>query len=155
MSTPAQAIREARDLLLSLRGQGDRARAEFRWPEISGPFNWAVDWFDDLGRGNQDTALWLRDEDGSDERYSYDEMVHRSDRLAAWLDSTTPDRPTVSVDGQVYEPGPDLRFTEPAAAASYVDAVLSRLRETGKDYDGREQQPVAATVEFKRLVTHG
>jgi len=87
MSTPAQAIREARDLLLSLRGQGDRARAEFRWPEISGRFNWAVDWFDELGRGNQDTALWLRDESGSDERYSYDEMVQRSDRLAAWLEA--------------------------------------------------------------------
>ena len=91
MSTPAQAIREARDLLLSLRGQGDRARAEFRWPEISGPFNWAVDWFDDLGRGNQDTALWLRDEDGSDERYSYDEMVEADPGAAnrIWRSTTT------------------------------------------------------------------
>ena len=64
------------------------------------------------------------------------------DRLAAWLDSTTPDRPTVTVDGQTYEPGPDLRFTEPAAAASYTEAVLVRLRSAGKDYDGREQQQV-------------
>jgi putative metallohydrolase (TIGR04338 family) len=64
------------------------------------------------------------------------------DRLAAWLDSTTPDRPTVTVDGQTYEPGPDLRFTEPAAAASYTEAVLARLRSAGKDYDGREQHQV-------------
>ncbi len=64
------------------------------------------------------------------------------DRLAVWLDSATPDRPTVTVDGQTYEPGPDLRFTTPAAAATYVDAVLDRLRSAGKDYDGREQQRV-------------
>lgn len=64
------------------------------------------------------------------------------DRLAAWLDSTTAERPSVTVDGQTYEPGPDLRFTEPAAAATYLDAVLARLRDSGKDYDGREQQEV-------------
>ncbi|MDZ5623417.1 DUF2786 domain-containing protein [Nocardioides bizhenqiangii] len=64
------------------------------------------------------------------------------DRLAAWLDSTTPERPTVTVDGQTYEPGPDLRFTEPAAATAYVDAVLERLREAGKDYEGRELEQV-------------
>ncbi|KAA1424240.1 DUF2786 domain-containing protein [Nocardioides antri] len=64
------------------------------------------------------------------------------DRLTAWLDSTTPERPTVTVDGQTYEPGPDLRFTEPGSAATYLDAVLARLRADGKDYDGREQQVV-------------
>jgi putative metallohydrolase (TIGR04338 family) len=64
------------------------------------------------------------------------------DRLAAWLDAVTPERPTVTIDGQTYEPGPDLRFTDPAAAAAYVDAVLSRLRAAGKDYDGRELQEV-------------
>jgi putative metallohydrolase (TIGR04338 family) len=65
------------------------------------------------------------------------------DRLAAWLDSTTPERPTLTVDGETYEPGPDVRFTEPAAAAAYVDAVLDRLRAAGADYDGREQEVVA------------
>ncbi len=65
------------------------------------------------------------------------------DRLAVWLDSATPERPTVTVDGQTYEPGPDLRFTTPAAAATYVDTVLARLRSAGKDYDGREQQQVS------------
>lgn len=85
MSTATQAIRAARDGLLALRGQGDRARAEFSWPEISGPFNWAIDWFDATGRGNPDLALWLRDQDGTEERYTFDDMVRRSDRLAAWL----------------------------------------------------------------------
>ncbi len=64
------------------------------------------------------------------------------DRLTAWLDATTPERPTVTVDGQTYEPGPDVRFTEPAAAATYVEAVLTRLRAAGADYGGREQQDV-------------
>lgn len=65
------------------------------------------------------------------------------DRLATWLDSTTPERRTVTVDGETYEPGPDLRFTEPRAAAAYVDTVLARLREVGADYAGREQDQVS------------
>ena len=64
------------------------------------------------------------------------------DQLAAWLDSTTPERPAVTVDGQSYQPGPDVRFTEPAAAQAYVDRVLAQLRDTGKEYDGRERQAV-------------
>ncbi|MFT3887368.1 MAG: AMP-binding protein [Arachnia sp.] len=85
MSSATEAIRTARDLLLSLRGQGDEARAAFAWPEITGPFNWAIDWFDAVGRDRSDLALWLRDEHHQDERYTYGEMVDRSDRLAAWL----------------------------------------------------------------------
>ncbi|KAA1418847.1 TIGR04338 family metallohydrolase [Nocardioides humilatus] len=65
------------------------------------------------------------------------------ERLAAWLDSTTPEQPTVTVDGQTYEPGPDLRFTDPESAAAYVETVLGRLRSHEKDYDGREQEHVS------------
>jgi putative metallohydrolase (TIGR04338 family) len=64
------------------------------------------------------------------------------DELVGWLDSTSAAQPTVTVDGHTFEPGPDLRFTEPAAAATYVDAVLERLRAAGKDYDGRELEQV-------------
>ena len=85
MTDAATKIRAARDLLLGQRGEGDSARAEFSWPEISGPFNWAIDWFDVIGRGRADLALWIRDEHGSDERYTYGELVDRSDRLAGWL----------------------------------------------------------------------
>ena len=41
-SSPSDAtlkFRAARDQLLSLTGQYDRARAEFTWPEFTGPFN--------------------------------------------------------------------------------------------------------------------
>ncbi len=57
MSNATDAIRSARDLLLGLRGQGDEARAGFSWPDITGPFNWAIDWFDAVGRGRDDLAL--------------------------------------------------------------------------------------------------
>ncbi len=87
MSTATDAIRSARDGLLALRGQGDEACACFAWPEITGPFNWAIDWFDETGRGSDELALWLRDEDGSEERYTFNDMVERSDRLAAWLEA--------------------------------------------------------------------
>ncbi len=87
MSTATDAIRSARDGLLALRGQGDEACACFAWPEITGPFNWAIDWFDETGRDSDELALWLRDEDGSEERYTFNDMVERSDRLAAWLEA--------------------------------------------------------------------
>jgi acetyl-CoA synthetase len=40
-----EAFHVARDQLLKHREDYDRARAEFRWPELS-RFNWALDWFD-------------------------------------------------------------------------------------------------------------
>ncbi len=85
MSAATDAIREARDALLSWRGEGDVARREFRWPEISGAFNWAIDWFDAIGRDRDELALWIRDTEGGDERHTYAELVERSDRLAGWL----------------------------------------------------------------------
>ena len=44
-------IRELRDLLLEHREDYDAARAAFAWPQL-GEFNWALDWFDPLARGN-------------------------------------------------------------------------------------------------------
>ncbi len=39
-------FRAARDLLLDLREDPDRAHAEFTLPDVGDRFNWAVDWFD-------------------------------------------------------------------------------------------------------------
>lgn len=78
-------IRAARDQLLGLTGRIDEAVEQFRWPDISGPFNWGVEWFDAIARGNDTIALWLVDEDGHEERYSYDELATRSDQVAQWL----------------------------------------------------------------------
>jgi acetyl-CoA synthetase len=81
------AYRQARDTLVALTGQHDRAVSEFRWPDVGERFNWAIDWFDAIARGNDATALWIVEEDGSERRLSFDEMATRSDQVAVWLSS--------------------------------------------------------------------
>ena len=73
------AYRRARDQLVGLTGQHERALEEFRWPDVGERFNWAVDWFDAVARGNDQLALWIVEEDGSERRVTYDEMAARSD----------------------------------------------------------------------------
>ena len=81
------AYRAARDQLLDLRGQLDRAVAEFVYPNVGETFCWAIDWFDAIARGNDRAALTIVAEDGSTQTISFDEMATRSDRVAAWLSS--------------------------------------------------------------------
>ena len=83
-STPTQAFRAARDFLLAQRGRHDAACAGFAWPALA-QFNWALDWFDALARDNHATALWVVNEDGSEQRFSFAEMSARSNRVAHWL----------------------------------------------------------------------
>ncbi|GAA0382516.1 AMP-binding protein [Microbispora corallina] len=85
--TSTTVFRDARDLLLGLYGDYDRALASFSWPSFGESFNWATDWFDAIARGNDRTALWIVEEDGSERRYSFDEMARRSDQVATWLES--------------------------------------------------------------------
>jgi len=80
-----ESYRAARDLLLALRGEHDRAVTEFRWPELGDRFNWAIDWFDAVAAGNDRPALIIVEEDGSTLTRSFDEMRVRSDQLAEWL----------------------------------------------------------------------
>lgn len=77
--------RGARDQLVATIADYPRAVEEFEWPQISGTFNWAVDWFDAIARGNDRTALWIVEEDGSQQQVTFAEMAQRSDRVAAWL----------------------------------------------------------------------
>jgi acetyl-CoA synthetase len=84
-SPATAAYRAARDQLLSMRGDHAKAVAEFRWPTIEGPFNWAVDWFDSWARGNGATGLHIVEEDGRAARITFEELVRRSDQVAAWL----------------------------------------------------------------------
>jgi acetyl-CoA synthetase len=79
------AYREARDTLVALAGQHERALAEFRWPELGERFNWAIDWFDAIARGNDRTALWIVEEAGSEQQVTFDAMATRSDKVAVWL----------------------------------------------------------------------
>lgn len=83
--TATDTYRAARDHLLGLAGDHQRAVAEFRWPDLPDRFNWAVDWFDAVARGNDRLALLVVEEDGSSVRRTYDEMARRSDQVAVWL----------------------------------------------------------------------
>ncbi|MPZ81875.1 MAG: AMP-binding protein [Actinophytocola sp.] len=77
--------REARDTLLALRGQRDRAVADFEWPDVGARFNWAHDWFDRIAQDSHTPALVIADESGSHVAYTFDEMAKRSNQLARWL----------------------------------------------------------------------
>ena len=80
-----QRYREARDLLISLRGRHEEALEQFAWPDVGEQFNWGVDWFDAIARGNDGPALVVVGEDGTSEEISFDAMAARSDRVGRWL----------------------------------------------------------------------
>ncbi|AXB43058.1 AMP-dependent synthetase [Amycolatopsis albispora] len=83
----SQRFREARDFLLAHREDYAAANAGFAWPEF-GEFNWALDWFDQIARdpaNAQRYALWIVEEDGSENRWTFPEMARRSDQVANWL----------------------------------------------------------------------
>ncbi|MFE2957871.1 AMP-binding protein [Nocardia tengchongensis] len=85
MKHNTDAYRAARDGLLAAGTDYDAAVRDFEWPRLTGEFNWATDWFDAIARGNDRPALWIVEEDGSEQRVSFDEMADRSDRVATWL----------------------------------------------------------------------
>jgi hypothetical protein len=78
------AFLSARDFLLRHRSDYGCAYQNFRWPQLTN-FNWALDYFDGYARGNQKTALWIVDENGSQLKLSYDEMSQRSNQVANFL----------------------------------------------------------------------
>ena len=97
MGTNTDLYRSARDQLVELISDYDKAVDAFAWPQLTGAFNWATDWFDviarrsrpgdDSGSGNHHIALWIVEQDGSERRVTFAEMAERSDRVATWLGS--------------------------------------------------------------------
>ncbi|GAB2509308.1 AMP-binding protein [Nocardia heshunensis] len=83
--TNTDAYRAARDGLLSAATDYDAALRDFQWPHLTGEFNWATDWFDVIARDNDRPALWIVEQDGSEQRVGFAEMAQRSDRVATWL----------------------------------------------------------------------
>lgn len=75
---------DARDLLLRLRTDPVAAHAEFRWPQLT-QFNWALDHFDSLAQGNDNTALHIVGEDGSEVKRSFRQLSERSGQVANHL----------------------------------------------------------------------
>src|SRR5215208_99731 len=85
MTTNSDLYRTARDQLVDVIGDYDKAVEAFAWPRLTGAFNWATDWFDVIARGNGAAALWIVEEDGTEHKISFAEMADASDRVATWL----------------------------------------------------------------------
>src|SRR5512135_1373593 len=74
----------ARDFLTAHREDYERAYAGFRWPELT-EFNWAIDYFDVLARGNAREALRVVGDGGAEERRTFAGLVEASNRVAAFF----------------------------------------------------------------------
>ena len=114
------ALQRARDLLLFTRSDYGKALDAFVWPELTGRFCWATDWFDAIGRGNPALALWIVEQDGSDQRLSYDDLVRRSDQVATWLAEQGVGRG----DRVILMLGNQVELWESALAVSKLGAVV-------------------------------
>ncbi|RTY78737.1 AMP-binding protein [Pseudomonas veronii] len=84
MNNTCQPFLAARDFLLANRTDYATAVRDFRWPQLS-EFNWALDYFDAMAEGNQANALWIVEEDGSEQRYSFQQLAARSNQVANHL----------------------------------------------------------------------
>lgn len=84
MTPSLQAFTQAKQFLLDHRTDYDAAYAGFQWPQLT-DFNWALDYFDSMARGNDAPALWIVEEDGREEKLSYAQMSSRSNQVANWL----------------------------------------------------------------------
>ena len=83
---PTESFRSLRDFLVANRNDYERAYDGFEVPPLV-HFNWALDWFDVIAKGNSSTALWIVEEDGSEVKISFDQMMHRSNQVANWFAS--------------------------------------------------------------------
>ncbi|MBA3234191.1 MAG: AMP-binding protein [Propionibacteriales bacterium] len=78
-------FRQARDFLLAHREDYDTAFRDFRWPTLDA-FNYATDWVDVLAsEQGSATALWIVEEDGSENTLTFAQVSLMSQRLAGTL----------------------------------------------------------------------
>ena len=80
-SNNAEPFIAARDFLLRHREDYDTAYRDFKWPKLD-RFNWALDYFDEIARGNAQPALWIVDEDAGETKLSFAQLSERSNRVA-------------------------------------------------------------------------
>lgn len=83
MTFANQQFIAARNLLLKHRADYAASCAEFQWPQLT-DFNWALDHFDMIDRPN-DRALWIVQDDGSQEYFTFAELSARSNQVANWF----------------------------------------------------------------------
>ena len=82
--TSAASFLAARDLLLRHRTDPVAAHAAFTWPRLT-EFNWALDHFDVLARGNEAPALRILGPGAEDDSISFAALAARSNRVANGL----------------------------------------------------------------------
>nr|WP_305778037.1 AMP-binding protein [Pseudomonas sp. Hg5Tf] len=97
----------------------DTAVRDFRWPQLT-TFNWALDYFDVMAAENQATALWIVEEDGSEQRYSFQQLAARSNQVANHLDALGVRRG----DRVLLMLGNDIALWETMLAAFKLGAVV-------------------------------
>ncbi|MFE7767566.1 AMP-binding protein [Streptomyces sp. NPDC057438] len=112
-------FRAARDFLLTHRDDYATAYRDFTWPRPE-YFNWALDWFDVIARGNDRTALHLVEEDGTETVVSFAEMSERSSKVANRLR----DRGVRADDRILVMLGNQAELWETALAAMKLRAVV-------------------------------
>ncbi len=83
-SANTELFRNARDFLIANRLDYEAAYSGFARPKFDN-FNWALDWFDAIAKDNDNIALWVVEQDGSEQKISFKEMSKRSNQVANWL----------------------------------------------------------------------
>ncbi len=78
--TDLEKFLHARDLLLKAKNYNE-AVLNFKWPVIS-KFNWALDYFDNMAKSNDNTALIFANDKGNERTVTYEEIRSRSNRVA-------------------------------------------------------------------------
>ncbi|MER5539543.1 AMP-binding protein [Streptomyces mirabilis] len=112
-------FRAARDFLLEHRADYATAYEGFDWPRPES-FNWALDWFDVIARGNDRTALHIVEEDGERAEFSFAALSERSNRVANWLRA----RGVRAEDRVLVMLGNQVELWETALAAMKLRAVV-------------------------------
>jgi acetyl-CoA synthetase len=80
-SDNAASFLAARDFLIRHREDYATAYRDFQWPKLD-RFNWALDYFDPMARGNEGPALWLVDDGAGETKLSFAQLSERSNRIA-------------------------------------------------------------------------
>jgi acetyl-CoA synthetase len=82
--SPYERFATARNFLQRHRTDYDTAYRDYRAPQLD-KFNWALDVFDHEAQGNHNTALWVVEQDGSEQKISFADMASRSHQVAQYL----------------------------------------------------------------------
>ncbi len=80
MSGEVHKFLQLRDFLLKAKSY-EEAREGFKWPHLT-KFNWAIDYFDYIARGNEKLALICADENGVERKITFEKMRQRSNQVA-------------------------------------------------------------------------